>query len=110
VSILGEPKRHLVGGVVLEHIEDEALLDRLPHRIHMEGRWQVAGAGGEFERFGLGSGGVGHIGDASLPGAGAHLGCQQRLDVHLPTIGQIGHLSGGEHLLELVGRGAGLGS
>jgi hypothetical protein len=49
VSILGEPKRHLVGGVVLEHIEDEALLDRLPHRKHMEGRWQVAGAGGLVE-------------------------------------------------------------
>ena len=119
VAVLGELEGHLVGGVVLEHIKDEALLDRLAHRIHVERRRQVARAGGlieivspaeELQRFGLGGGGEGHIGDAGLPGPGAHLGRQQGFDINLAAIGQIGHLSSGEHLLELVGCGAGLGA
>ena len=119
VAVLGELEGHLVGGVVLQHIEDEALLDCLAHGIHVEGRRQVARAGGlveigppaeEFERFGLRRGSEGHVGDAGLPGASTHLGRQQGFDVELAAIGQIGYLRSGENLFELVGRGAGLGA
>ena len=34
---MGEPEGELVGGVVLQHVEDETLLDRLPHRIAWNG-------------------------------------------------------------------------
>ena len=41
---LGELEEALVGGVALEHIEDEALLDGLAHGVEVEGRGLAVGA------------------------------------------------------------------
>ena len=36
LAVVGELERELVGRVVLQHVEDEAFLDGLAHRIHVE--------------------------------------------------------------------------
>ena len=41
LPVVGQLERQLVGRVVLEHVEDEPLLDGLPHRIDVERRRQI---------------------------------------------------------------------
>ena len=69
----GQTKGKPVRRVVLEHIEDEAFLNRLPHRIDMEGLREVVGTRWlvwiwpttkEFQRLGFRGGREGDIGDA----------------------------------------------
>ena len=117
LAFLGELEGELVGGVVLQHIEDELFLDRLAHRIHVEGRRQVAGTGRlsgvrpaaeQLQRLGLGRGGEGHVGDAAAAGAGGHVGGEQVVDRHLAAISQVGQFGGGEHLAQFEGGVAGL--
>ncbi len=43
LAIVGDLERHLVRGVVRQHVEDIALLDRLPHRVPVERLIGVAG-------------------------------------------------------------------
>ena len=73
LAVVGEPEGQLVGRVVLQHVEDEAFLDGLPHRIDVERRGQVVRSGGlagvraaaeQLQRLGLGRGGEGDVGDA----------------------------------------------
>ena len=60
-----QPERHLVGDEIFEHIENEAFLNRLLHRIQVKWLRQVAGsssllglgpAAEDFQRLGFGRG------------------------------------------------------
>ena len=62
LAAAGEAEGEAVGRVVLQHVEDEAFLDRLPHRIDVErlghvglarGRVRVRAAAEQFQRLGL---------------------------------------------------------
>ena len=43
LAVVGQPEGQLVGRVVLQHVEDEAFLDGLPHRVDVERRGQIVG-------------------------------------------------------------------
>ncbi len=104
----------LVGRVVAQHVEDEALLDGLAHRVDVKrhvGRVAVGGRRTEqLERAALGRGGEGEVADVGLLAAGRHL-CQQ-LGRH--AVGLIGvevevlHGARADHRLEVDRRLAGL--
>jgi hypothetical protein len=48
LALVGESEREAVGRVVLQHVEDEALLDGLAHGVQVERLRQVALAGGQL--------------------------------------------------------------
>ena len=82
LAVMREPEGQLVGRVVLQHVEDEAFLDRLPHRIDVERlragcrrrrAARVRAAAEQLQRLGLGRGREGDIGDALVAGARRHL-------------------------------------
>ena len=64
----------LVGRVVGEHVEDEALLDGLAHGVEVEGDGLAVGAGPaeDLERLVLGRGGEGEEAEVLLLAAGGH--------------------------------------
>ena len=66
---LEQPEVGRVGGVVLQHVEDELLLDRLPHRVAVR-RLPIAAEHGE--RLVLGRGGEGEEAQVRLPAALGH--------------------------------------
>ena len=63
-----------VGGVVRQHVEDEALLDRLPHAVEVEGLGHAARARPpeQLQRLALGRGGEGEEAQVRLPPARLH--------------------------------------
>ena len=74
LAVVGQLEGQLVGRVVLEHVEDEFLLDGLPHRIDVERRGQIVRAGRlgrigpraeQLHRLGLGRRGERDVGDAA---------------------------------------------
>ena len=62
-ALVGELEGQLVAGVVLQHVEDEALLDGLLHRVEVERLRQPvrALAAEQLQRLGLGRGGEGEV-------------------------------------------------
>ena len=66
---LHQPEEALVGDVVLQHIEDEALLDGLPHRVEVERRGCPVGPGSSKTASGLElrRGGEGEEAEVGLP-------------------------------------------
>ena len=82
LALVRQLEGQLVGRVVLQHVEDELLLDGLPHGIDVKRRGQVVrrrlarriGARAEqLHRLVLRRGGEGHEGDAAIVGARRHL-------------------------------------
>lgn len=101
--LVGELEGERVGRVVLQHVENELLLDGLTHRIHVEGRGDVVGrwlarrvrpGAEQLHRLGLRRGGEGDEGDAGVISACSHLRSQQVLGADLSTITQLGELFG----------------
>ena len=45
LAVVRKLESQLVGRVILQDVENEPFLDRLTHRIHMKGSWQIALAG-----------------------------------------------------------------
>ncbi len=105
LAVVGQLERQLVGRVILQHIEDEAFLDGLAHRIHMERLGQAirACAAKQFQRLLLRGCSKGHVGQAIHPGARFHLRGQQHFRVNLATVLQVCPLLRREQLLELGG-------
>ena len=102
----GEPVRR----VVLQDVEDEAFLDRLPHRIDVKGfrlvrvtrRLVGVGAAAEdFQCLGLRRRGEGDIGDARLAGAGRHLRGENVFRADLAAVLQRFQFVRRQHGLEL---------
>ena len=88
-----------VGGVVLENIYDEFLLDGLAHRVQAEGHESAVRVLGpeQLQRLGLGSGGEGENADVVLLATRCHLEMDDILVVHLlldiPSLREhLGHL------------------
>ena len=118
LAVVGQFEGQLVRRVVLQHIEDEALLNGLPHRIEVERLRQVVGAGGlgrvgpaaeQLQCLGLWGGGEGDVGDTGVrPGTGGHLGGQNVFIAHLAAVGQLFQFLGAQQLLQLGSGFAGL--
>ena len=111
LAIAGELERQLVAGVVLQHVEDEAFLDGLAHRVHMEGLRHPVGfclAAEQLQRLGLGRGGERDVGEARRTATRLHLRGEQRLGVHLAAVLQCRPFLGRQQLLQLGRRLAGL--
>ena len=98
-----------VGGVVLQHIEDETFLDGLAHGVQVERLGLVVGARRQcrigrateqLQGLGLGRGGKGVVADALVGRTGGHGGVQQLFGADLLSIRRIA----AENLLELAGR------
>ena len=99
---------HLVGRVVAQHVEDEALFDGLAHRIGVEGdEVAVRGFGAEqAQGLALGRGGERHEGHVLSDGDGFLPQLQQVVGgVLLPLV----ELDVREQLAQRGGAGAGLG-
>ena len=91
----------------MQHVEDEALLDGLLHRVEVErlgGLPVRALAAEQLQRLGLRGGGEREEGDVLRLGALGHLGRQHRLDVDLAAVGEVLDLLGGEDALQLARR------
>ncbi|MNS11095.1 hypothetical protein D3C72_426270 [compost metagenome] len=106
LAVVGQAEGQLVGRVVPQHVEDEALLDGLAHRIDVEGAIlpRLVLAPEQLHGFGLGGGGEGDVGDALVARAARHLRGQDVLVRHLAAVAQGGDLLGGQDFLQL-GRG-----
>ena len=118
-SLVRELEGQLVARVVLQHVEDESLLDGLAHRIDMKGRRQVARPGGlrwvragaeQFQRLVLRRRREGGVGDAGIAGAYCHLGREDVLGADLTTVFQFHQFLLAQHGLELRRRLSGLGA
>ena len=95
LPVVGQLEGQAVGRVVLQHVQNEAFFNRLPHRVHMKrpgqvvGRRLAAGVGPgakQLQRLVLGRGGKGHEGDAAVLGTAGHLGSQNVLRTDFTTI------------------------
>ena len=105
-----EAEGEAIGRVVLQDVEDEAFLDRLPHRIDVE-RLRlvrvarrlvgVRAAAEDFQRLGLRRRGEGDIGDARLARARRHLRGENVFRADLAAVLQRFQFVGREHRLEL---------
>jgi len=99
-----------VGGVVGEHVEDEALLDSLAHAVEVEGHGLTVGAGAaeDLERLVLGRRRETEEGEVLLLAAGGH-GLDDLFFVVMKAIsrgllgGLLGDVDAGEHVLRLLG-------
>ncbi|EXI77156.1 MAG: hypothetical protein AW10_03972 [Candidatus Accumulibacter appositus] len=116
-SLVCQLEGQLVARVVLQYVEDEPLLDRLAHRIDMEGRWQIARASGlcrvrtgaeQFQRLVLRRRREGGVGDAGVAGAHCHLGRENVFGADLATVFQLRQFLLAQHGLELCRRLSGL--
>ena len=115
---LDEPVVGLVGRVVLEHVEDEAFLDGLPHAVEVERpRLAVRARGAEdFERLVFRGGGEGEEADVRLFAASGH--CAWRISsswsgspwAWASSFAFFLMLVGGEDALQFRCRLAGLGT
>ena len=110
LPVMGEAKRKVVARVVLQHIEDETLLDRLPHRIHVKGLRQPvrACAAEQLQRLGLRGGGERNVGQARGRATRFHLRGQHGLGVDTAPVQHFGPFLRAQHLLELRRRLPGL--
>jgi hypothetical protein len=110
-TVVGQFEGQLVGGVVLEHVEDETFLDGLAHGIDVEGLGHPLGvlAAKQFQGLLLGCGREGDVGQALfLTGLGGHLHGQQGFGVDFPAVLEFGQFFGREHLFQLGGGFTGL--
>ena len=85
IGFLCELECRLVGGVVTQDVKDEALLDGLLHRIHMERLRRAVSTGPteHFEGLALGGGCEGIEGHVCGRGACSHLRSQHVLNGQL---------------------------
>ncbi len=105
---VGDFPGRTVGGVVLQHIEDEAFLNGLAHGIQVERlglvirtrrQRRIGRATEQLQGLGLGRSGKGVVADALVGRAGGHGSIQQFLCTDLLSIRRIA----AEDLLELAG-------
>src|SRR5262249_17306145 len=77
---VGQPPPRLVGKVIAQYVEDEALLDGLPHRVDVE-RLHLAGlriaAAEQLQRLRLGRGGEREMRQVRVPAPGQRRGSEQ---------------------------------
>ena len=107
-AVVRQLEGELVAGVIAEHVEDKALLDRLLHGVDVERRGWLIGRGATTEaldRLGLGRGGEGEVADRAVFGPRLHPGQQYILGRELLALGQ---LLGGQHLRQVARGRAGL--
>ena len=86
---LQQPPVGRVGRVVVQHVEDEPLLDRLPHAVEAEGREAavLAACAKEFQGPGFGRGGERERRQVRQPAALLHLGQDAALQLLLRRLG-----------------------
>ncbi len=105
---------HLVVGVVLQHIEDKALFDRLAHGVDVEGlglvlfRWgqgRIGQAAEQLQGFRLGGRGKGEVAEVAAVAPGGDGGVE---DIFRGEFHIVGGVLGQQHLFQLPGGGAGL--
>ena len=109
-AVVRQPVGDLVAGVVLQHVQDEALLDGLLHGVQVERLRQPvrALAAEQLQGLGLRGGGESEVADVLRIGAFGHFGGQIGFDVELAAVVDVRQFVRGEDLLQLVGGGAGL--
>ena len=110
IGFLCELECRLVGGVVAQDVEDEALLDGLLHRIHMERLWCPIGARAaeHFEGLAFGGGCEGIEGHVCGRGACSHLRSQHVLNGQLCALADGLNFCLREHLAQLLRTCSGL--
>ena len=113
----GQLEGGVVVGEVLQHVEDELLLDGLLHGVPVEGGRDLlallvvlaGGAAEHLQGLVLRGGGEGEEADVLRASGGGDLGGEDGLGVRLSPVVEVGLLVRGEHALELGCGGAGLG-
>ena len=120
LAVVRQLEGQLVGRVVLQHVEDELLLDGLPHRIDVERLRQIVRAGWfargigpraeQLHRLGLRRRGERDERDAAVLGPRRHLRGEDVFRADFAAVVQFLQLLGREHRLQLRRRLAGLGA
>ena len=110
LPVVGEPERRLVGGVVAQHVEDEALLDGLLHRVQVERVRHAVDAlvPEQLQGLGLRGGGEREERQVLRLGPGGHLRRQHVLGVDGAAVLEIVQLGGRQGRLEPLGGFPGL--
>ena len=110
LPVVGEPERRLVRGVVAQHVEDEALLDGLLHRVQVERMRRAVDAlvPEQFQGLGLRGGGEREERQVLRLRPGGHLRRQHVLGVDRAAVVEFVQLGGRQGRLEPLGRFPGL--
>ena len=118
LPVVGQAEGSFVAGVVLQHVEDEALLNRLPHRVHMErfglvlvthGLIGLRRSAEQLDSLRLGGRGERNVGDALGCGTACHLGGKDVFCTNLPAVLPFLQLLSAQDGLQLGRCFAGLG-